>query len=109
MKDIFELAGVEKPNIGLLSDEFLEDVRKMPLKNLAVELLERLMRDEIRSSTPRRTRAGEEIQRPAAGGAARSITTGRSRPAHVIEELIAMAKDFKAALKRTKRSGLIRR
>jgi len=49
--DIFALAGVERPNIGLLSDEFLEDVRKMPAKNLAVELLERLMRDEIKSST----------------------------------------------------------
>ena len=40
--------GLEKPNIGLLSDEFLEDVRSMQTKNLAVELLERLLRDEIR-------------------------------------------------------------
>src|SRR5690606_18645133 len=47
--DIFALAGIEKPNIGLLSDEFLDEVRNMPAKNLAVELLEKLLRDEIKS------------------------------------------------------------
>ena len=49
--DIFELAGLDKPNIGLLSDEFLEEVRNMPSQNLAVELLEKLLRDEVRSRT----------------------------------------------------------
>lgn len=43
MEDIFALAGLQKPNIGLLSKEFLEDVRNMPHKNLAVELLEKLL------------------------------------------------------------------
>ena len=47
--DVFDLAGLEKPNISLLSDEFLEDVKKLPQRNLAVELLERLLRDQIRS------------------------------------------------------------
>src|SRR5690606_34625258 len=37
--DVFALCGLDKPNIGLLSDEFLEDVRRMPYKNFAVELL----------------------------------------------------------------------
>ena len=46
--DVFALAKLDKPNIGLLSDEFLEDVRNMPARNLAVELLEKLLRDEIR-------------------------------------------------------------
>jgi len=49
--DIFALAGLEKPNIGLLSDEFLEDVRNMQSKNVAAELLEKLLRDEIRANT----------------------------------------------------------
>jgi hypothetical protein len=49
VQDIFEMAGLDKPNIGLLSDEFLEDVRRMERKNLAVELLERLLQDKIRS------------------------------------------------------------
>jgi type I restriction enzyme R subunit len=47
--DIFKLAGLERPNIGLLSEEFLEGMRQMPAKNLAVELLERSIKDEIRA------------------------------------------------------------
>ena len=43
VQDIFKLAGLERPNIALLSDEFLEDLRRMERKNLAVELLERLL------------------------------------------------------------------
>ena len=46
--DVFALAKLNKPNIGLLSDEFREDVRNIPLRNLAVELLEKLLKDEIR-------------------------------------------------------------
>lgn len=49
--DIFSMAGLDKPEIGLLSDEFLEDVRRMKYKNLAVELLEKLLKDEIKSRT----------------------------------------------------------
>lgn len=49
--DVFNLAGLDKPNIGLLSDEFLEDVRQMPYRNLAVELLEKLLKDGIKSKT----------------------------------------------------------
>jgi len=49
--DIFALAGLDKPNIRLLSDEFLEDVRRMESRNLAVELLEKLLRDEIKTNT----------------------------------------------------------
>jgi type I restriction enzyme R subunit len=46
--DVFELVGLDKPNIGLLSPEFLEDVKNLPQKNLAVELLEKLLRDEVK-------------------------------------------------------------
>ncbi|MCV5632138.1 DUF3387 domain-containing protein, partial [Escherichia coli] len=49
--DIFTLAGLDKPNIGLLSDEFLQEVRDMPYRNLAVELLEKLINDGIQSRT----------------------------------------------------------
>ncbi len=51
VQDIFQMAGLDKPNIGLLSDEFLEDVRWMERRNLAVELLVRLLKDKIRSQT----------------------------------------------------------
>ena len=43
------MVGLDKPNIGLLSDEFLEDVRNIPQRNLAMELLEKLLRDEIKA------------------------------------------------------------
>lgn len=49
--DVFALAGIDKPNIGLLSDAFLEDVRNMLIKNLAVELLEKLLRNDIKAHT----------------------------------------------------------
>ncbi|EKO3633155.1 DUF3387 domain-containing protein, partial [Vibrio metschnikovii] len=47
--DIFSMVGLDKPNIGLLSEEFLEDVKNMKEKNLAVELLEKLLRDEVKA------------------------------------------------------------
>ena len=105
VNDIFAMAGLDKPNIGLLSDEFLDDVRKTPLKNLAVELLERLLKDEIRSSS--RTNLVQEKKY-----SDRLLETLRKyhnrgiETAQVIEELIAMAKDFRAALQRNKDLGL---
>jgi hypothetical protein len=47
--DIFDAVGLDKPNIGILDDEFLEEVRNLPERNLAVELLERLLEGEIKS------------------------------------------------------------
>ena len=47
--DIFKLAGINNPDISILSDEFLEEIKKMPQKNLAVELLNRLINDEVKS------------------------------------------------------------
>ena len=99
MNDISALAGLEKPNIGLLSDEFLEDVRTTPLKNLAVELLKRLLKDEIRSNS----RTNLVQQKKYSDRLLETLRKYHNRAietAQVIEELIAMAKDFQAALKR---------
>ena len=49
--DIFKLAGLDKPNIGLFDDAFMDDVRNMKDRNFAVELLEKLLRDGIRANT----------------------------------------------------------
>ena len=46
--DIFAAAGLKKPDISILSDEFLEDVKNMPHRNLAVEMLRKLIEGEIR-------------------------------------------------------------
>ncbi|MBN1905757.1 MAG: type I restriction endonuclease subunit R [Deltaproteobacteria bacterium] len=103
--DIFALCGLDKPNVGLLSDEFLEDVRRMPQKNLAVELLEKLLKDDIKSKT--RTNIVREMK-----FLERLLETLRKynnraiETAQVIEELIQMAKDFKKEIEREADLGL---
>lgn len=103
--DIFELAGLDKPNINLLSDEFLEDVRKMKSRNLAVELLEKLLRDMVKARTRNNVvqemKYGERLLETLRKYHNRAIET-----AQVIEELIQMAKDFQAAMKREEELGL---
>jgi type I restriction enzyme R subunit len=105
VSDIFALAGLNKPNIGLLSDEFLEDVRQMKSRNLAVELLEKLLRDEIKSrarnNVVQEKKYGDRLLETLRQYHNRAIET-----AQVIEELIAMAKEFQAALEREAALGL---
>jgi len=95
--DVFALCVLDKPNIGLLSDEFMEDVRRMPYRNLAVELLEKLLNDSIKSKTRNNVvqekKYAERLQETLRKYNNRAIET-----AQVIEELIQMAKDFQAAM-----------
>ncbi len=103
--DIFELAGLEKPNIALLSDEFLEDIRKMPAKNLAVAILEKLLRDSIRS----RSRNNVVIEKKYGDQLLDTLRRYHNRAietAQVIEELIQMAKDFQEDMDRNETLGL---
>jgi type I restriction enzyme R subunit len=51
--DVFQAAGIEKPEISILSDEFLAEIKGMPRKNLALELLKRLLNDEIKRRATR--------------------------------------------------------
>jgi len=103
--DIFALAGLDKPNIGLLSDEFLEDVRQMKSRNLAVELLEKLLRDEIRArsrnNVVQEKKYGNRLLETLRKYHNRAIET-----AQVIEELIQMAREFQAVLEREAALGL---
>ena len=104
--DVFHLAGLEKPNISLLSDEFLEDVRKLPQRNLAIELLERLLRDQIRSRA-RTNVVQEKKYSDRLLEALRKYHNRSIETAQVIEELVAMARDFQDALKRDEELGLL--
>ncbi len=105
VEDIFSLVGLQKPNIGILSEEFLEDVAHMPHKNLAVELLERLLKDEIKSKSKRNVvqekKFSDRLQATLGKYHNRAIETAK-----VIEELIEMAKDFAAAAKHGEDLGL---
>jgi type I restriction enzyme R subunit len=103
--DVFTLAGLEKPNIGVLSDEFLESVRDMPQKNLAVELLEKLLKDQIKSRTKgnivQEKKYGDRLLDTLNRYNNRGIQT-----AQVIEMLIEMHQDFVSALEKEDDLGL---
>ena len=103
--DIFHAVGLEKPNIGILDDEFLAQVRNLPERNLAVELLERLMQGEIKSrfsgNVVQEKKFSELLTDVIKRYQNRAIET-----AQVIEELIAMAKKFRAAATRGEELGL---
>lgn len=105
VEDIFSLVGLDKPNIGILSEEFLEDVANMPYKNLAVELLERLLKDDIRAKTKNNVvqekKFSDRLQATLGKYHNRAIETSK-----VIEELIQMAKDFAEATKHGQDLGL---
>ncbi|HNX37573.1 MAG TPA: type I restriction endonuclease subunit R [Candidatus Cloacimonadota bacterium] len=103
--DIFAAAGLNKPNIGILTDEFLDDVRNMKQRNLAVELLERLLKDDIKArfatNIVQNLKFSELLQASLTRYRNRSIET-----AQVIEEMIQMAKDFNEAARRGEELGL---
>jgi len=103
--DVFELAGLDKPNIGLLSDEFLEDVKNIPQRNLAMELLEKLLRDEIKArmktDVVSEKKYSDRIMETLRKYHNRAIET-----AQVIEELIALAKEMEADLAAADKLGL---
>jgi len=105
VSDIFALCGLDKPNIGLLSNEFLEDVRKMPYKNFAIELLEKLLNDDIRSKT-RNNVVQEKKYVDRLQETLRKYNNRGIETAQVIEELIAIAKDFQQEILRGASLGL---
>jgi type I restriction enzyme, R subunit len=94
--DIFAAAGLKKPDISILSDEFLAEVREMPHRNLAVELLQKLLRGEIKVRSKRnvvQARSFAEMLEQAV----RRYQNRAIETAQVIEELIGLAKDMRNA------------
>ena len=103
--DIFAEAGLRKPDISVLSDEFLEEVKGMNRRNLAVDLLQKLIRGEI--STRRRQNMIQA--RSFAGMLEETIRRYQNRAieaAQVIEELVELAKEIREATARGEELGL---
>lgn len=103
--DVFTAAGLKKPDISILSDEFLAEVRGMPHRNLAVELLQKLLKGEIRT----RSRRNVVQARSFAGLLEQALRRYQNRAvetAQIIEELIKLAKDMRAANARGEALGL---
>jgi type I restriction enzyme R subunit len=103
--DIFTAAGLEKPDISILSDEFLSEIRGMPQRNLAVELLRKLLSGEIRMRRRKnvvQARSFSEMLEQAI----RRYQNRAIEAAQVIEELIELAKEMRQANARGEALGL---
>jgi type I restriction enzyme, R subunit len=103
--DIFAAAGLKKPDISILSDEFLADVRGMPQHNLAVELLQKLLKGEIRTRGKRNVVQARSFAK-LLEQTVRKYQNRAIETAQVIEELIQLAKDMRAAGARGEQLGL---
>ena len=103
--DIFAAAGLKSPNIGILSDEFLEEVRGLPYKTLALEALKKLINDEIKIRSRKNLIQARSFREMLENTIKRyqnlSIET-----AQVIDELIKLAKDIRTAHQRGENLGL---
>jgi type I restriction enzyme R subunit len=103
--DIFDAVGLDKPNIGILDDAFLAEVRNLPERNLAVELLERLLEGEIKARF-----AGNVVQNKKFSDMLTDVVQryqNRSiEAAQVMEELVEMAKKFRESAGRGEQLGL---
>ncbi len=103
--DVFKVAGLKNPDISIMSDEFLSEVSKIPHKNLAVELLQKLINDEVKS----KFRTNIVKQKNFSEMLSKSLQKYENRAieaAQVIEELIEMAKKFREDLERGIALGL---
>lgn len=103
--DIYKELGLENPDISILSDQFLEDVRALPEKNLAVELLNRLLNGKVknvqRSNLIKARKFSDMLSNALNKYNKRTIETSK-----VIEELIELAKEMDEAFKRGEQNGL---
>ena len=103
--DIFAAAGLEKPDISVLSDEFLAEVKGMPQRNLAVELLQKLLKGELAA----RRRKNVVQARSFAEMLEQTLRRYQNRAieaAQVIEELIGLAQEMREANARGEQLGL---
>ncbi|MEK5216716.1 type I restriction endonuclease subunit R [Psychrobacillus sp. FSL H8-0487] len=105
--DIYQSLGLENPDISILSDKFLDDVKAMPHKNLAVELLNRLLNGKVKSVQRTNLIQARKFSEMLEGALnkynKRAIETSK-----VIEELIALAKEMDSAYKSGEKAGLIK-
>lgn len=105
MIDIFAAAGLKTPDISILSDEFLAEVRGMEKKNLALEMLKKMLRDEIKSRAKKNVVQARNFSEMLES----TIQKYQGRlieAAQIIEELIQIAKEMKAAKSRGEELGL---
>ena len=103
--DIFDAAGLKKPDIAILSDEFLAEVQHLPQRNLAVELLQKLLNNELKIRSKKflvQSRSFAEMLE----ATIRRYQNRTIEAAQVIAELIELAKQMREGHKRGEELGL---
>jgi type I restriction enzyme R subunit len=103
--DIFSAAGLKKPDISILSDEFLAEIQAMPHRNLALEVLQKLLNDEIKA----RSKRNLVLSKSFAEMLERTIRRYQNRTieaAQVIIELVELAREMREAKSRGEKLGL---
>ena len=93
--DIFDAAGVKKPDISLLSEEFLQDVKELAHKNLGVELLKKILNDEIRARLKFNITKGKNLLEMLEGSI-KKYQNNLLSTAEIIEELISIAREIRS-------------
>jgi len=103
--DIFEAAGIAKPDISILSDEFLSEIKGMKRKNLAFELLKKLLKDEIQARVQKNIIQSKKLMEMLEN-AIRRYQNNLITAAEVIDELIKLARDIKMSDARGEETGM---
>ncbi len=103
--DIFDAAGIKKPDISILSDDFLEEIRDMKRKNLALELLKKILDDEIKTRTKKNFIQSKKLS-DMLDTAIKKYQNNLLTAVQVIEELINIAKEIKESDARGDKLGL---
>jgi type I restriction enzyme R subunit len=103
--DIFDAAGIKKPDISILSDEFLAEVKGMPHKNLAFELLKKLLNDEIKSRQRVNLVEAKKFSEML-DNAVKTYQNNLITSAQIIDAMIQLAKEIKEADRRGEELGL---
>jgi type I restriction enzyme, R subunit len=103
--DIFDAAGIKKPDISILDDKFLAEVKNIPQKNLAFELLKRLLEDELRNRARMNISQSKKFS-VMLTEAVKRYQNGLLEAAQIIDELIKMAQDIREAADRGEKMNL---
>jgi type I restriction enzyme R subunit len=103
--DVFDAAGIKKPDISILSDEFLREIQGMERKNLALELLKKLLNDEIKFRTKKNLIQSKKFSEMLEN-AIKKYQNNLLTTAQVIEELIRLAKEIRDTDKRSEQFNL---
>jgi type I restriction enzyme, R subunit len=103
--DIFSAAGLKRPELSIFSDEFLEEVKRLPYRNLALEVLRKLLNDETKGWSRRNLIQGRRFSEMLEA-TIRKYQNRSLGAAEVISELIDLAKNMRAARDRGAMLGL---